>query len=349
MSNRPEMPEYQGHSIAIAPMMEWTDRHCRFFHRQLTRRALLYTEMVVADAILHGDRDRLLGFSREEHPLALQLGGSDPGKLAAAAAIGEDFGYDEINLNVGCPSDRVRSGTFGACLMQTPALVGDCVAAMKAAVTVPVTVKCRLGVDDQDIGPALDALAEAVFAAGCDGLLVHARKAWLSGLSPRQNREVPPLDYGRVYELKQRWPHRFIGINGGIDSLDAAAGHLAHVDGVMLGRAAYRTPAILADVDRRFYGAETVSDPADAVEAMVPYIERALAHGARLPEITRHMLGLFHGAPGARRWRRTLSLDAARRGAGIAVLREALAAVRTDALDISRKTSHTSPPELQPA
>ena len=330
-------------------MMEWTDRHCRFFHRQFTRHALLYTEMVVADAILHGDRHRLLGFSPEEHPLALQLGGSDPGKLAAAAAIGEDFGYDEINLNVGCPSDRVRSGTFGACLMETPALVGECIAAVKAAVAVPVTVKSRLGVDHQDTGPALDALADAVFADGCDGLWVHARKAWLSGLSPKQNREVPPLDHGRVYELKQRLPHRFIGINGGIDSLDAAAAHLAHVDGAMLGRAAYRTPAILAQVDRRFYGAGAVTDSADVIGFMIPYIERALADGVRLPEITRHMLGLFHGAPGARRWRQILSVEAARRGAGIAVLRAALAAVEADALDIPPKTSHTNPPELQPA
>jgi tRNA-dihydrouridine synthase A len=343
------MQENQGHSIAIAPMMEWTDRHCRFFHRQLTRHALLYTEMVVTDAILHGDRGRLLGFSAEEHPLGLQLGGSDPGKLAAAAAIGEAFGYDEINLNVGCPSDRVRSGTFGACLMETPALVGDCVAAMKAVVAVPVTVKCRLGVDDQDTGPALDALADAVFAAGGDGLWVHARKAWLSGLSPKQNREVPPLDHGRVYELKQRLPHRFIGINGGIDSLDAAAGHLAHVDGAMLGRAAYRTPAILLGVDRRFYGGEGGRPLHEVVEAMVPYVEAELASGVRLPEITRHMLGLVHAAPGARRWRHLLSVEAARPGAGIAVLRAALAAVDADALDIPRKTSHTNAPELQPA
>jgi len=330
-------------------MMEWTDRHCRFFHRQFTRHALLYTEMVVADAILHGDRDRLLRFSAGEHPLALQLGGSDPGKLAAAATIGEEFGYDEINLNVGCPSDRVRSGTFGACLMQTPALVGDCVAAMKAAVALPVTVKCRLGVDDQDTGPALDALADAVFAAGCNGLWVHARQAWLSGLSPKQNREVPPLDHGRVHELKRRLPQRFIGINGGIDSLDAAGEHLAHVDGVMLGRTAYRTPAILADVDRRFYGGEGARPLREVAEAMAPYVEAELARGVRLPEITRHMLGLFHGAPGARRWRQILSVDAARRGAGIAVLQEALAAVEADVLDIPRKTSHTNPPELQPA
>ncbi len=220
---------------------------------------------------------------------------------------------------------------------------------MKAAVAVPVTVKCRLGVDDQDAGPALDALADAVFAAGCDALWVHARKAWLSGLSPKQNREVPPLDYGRVYDLKRRLPDGFIGINGGIDSLDAAAAHLAHVDGVMLGRVAYRSPAILTNVERRFYGGNRATHLREVAEAMVPYVEGELARGVRLPEITRHMLGLFHGAPGARRWRRLLSVDAARQGAGIAVLRAALAAVEADALDISRKTSHTNPPELQPA
>ena len=240
--------------LAVAPMMDWTDRHCRFLHRQLTRQALLYTEMVVADAVIHGDRERLLGFDPVEHPVALQLGGSEPQKLAEAARIGAGLGYDEINLNVGCPSDRVQSGTFGACLMREPGLVADCVAAMKAAVDVPVTVKCRLGVDEQDPEAALDALADAVFAAGADALWVHARKAWLKGLSPKENREVPPLDYDRVYRLKARLPGRFIGINGGIASLDEAAAHLAHgVDGVMLGRAAYHTPALLAEADARLF------------------------------------------------------------------------------------------------
>ena len=235
-------------------MMDWTDRHCRFFHRQLTRRALLYTEMVVADAVIHGVRERLLGFDPAEHPVALQLGGSDPAKLAEAARIGEAFGYDEINLNVGCPSDRVQSGTFGACLMRTPELVGECVAAMKAAVAIPVTVKCRIGVDEQDPEVALDALADAVFAAGADALWVHARKAWLEGLSPKENRDIPPLDYGRVYRLKAKHPDRFIGINGGIQSLDEARRHLAHVDGVMLGRAAYHTPGLLAEADAAIFG-----------------------------------------------------------------------------------------------
>ncbi|HVY20516.1 MAG TPA: tRNA dihydrouridine(20/20a) synthase DusA [Bauldia sp.] len=312
--------------IAVAPMMDWTDRHCRFFHRQLTRRALLHTEMVTADAILHGDLARLLGHSGGEHPVALQLGGADPAKLARAAAIGVEWGYDEINLNVGCPSDRVQSGTFGACLMRTPALVGDCVAAIKAAVRMPVTVKCRLGVDDQDTEVALDALADAVVAAGADAIWVHARKAWLQGLSPKENREIPPLDYARVYRLKQRLPHVFVGINGGIVSLDAAAVHLAHVDGVMLGRAAYHTPGILADVDARFYDQATPS--ADVVETMIPYIEHQLAAGERLSHITRHMLGLFHGAPGARAWRRILTVGAVKPGAGIGLIHEALAAVR---------------------
>jgi tRNA-dihydrouridine synthase A len=309
-------------------MMDWTDRHCRFFHRRLTRRALLYTEMVVADAVLRGDRDRLLGFSPEEHPVALQLGGSEPAKLAAAAAIAAELGYDEINLNVGCPSDKVQSATFGACLMRSPALVGDCIAAMKAAVTVPVTVKCRLGVDEQDPEEALDALADAVIAAGADRIWVHARKAWLAGLSPKENRDVPPLDYDRVNRLKQRLPAIFVGVNGGVASLDQAAAHLTAVDGVMLGRAAYQNPVILAEVDQRFLGeAAPAVEPRQAVEAMLPYIERNLASGTRLAQITRHMLGLFHGCPGARQWRRILSVEAARRGAGVEVVRTALAAV----------------------
>ena len=308
-------------------MMDWTDRHCRMFHRQLTRRALLYTEMVTAEAVIHGDRERLIGFSPAEHPLAIQLGGAEPDKLAEAAGIAAAFGFDEINLNVGCPSDRVQSGTFGACLMRDPALVGELVAAIKAAVAVPVTVKCRLGVDEQDPETALDALADAVVAAGTDAIWVHARKAWLEGLSPRENRDVPPLDYGRVYRLKQRLPGVFVGINGGIGSLDEAEAHLAHVDGVMLGRAAYHTPAILADVDRRFHGAAAGPGPAEVVVAMLPYIAAELARGTRLSHITRHMLGLFHGAPGARSWRRILTVGAVRPGAGIEVVEEALAAV----------------------
>ncbi len=318
--------------IAVAPMMDWTDRHCRFLHRQLSRRALLYTEMVVADAAIHGDRERLLGFDAIEHPLALQLGGSDPSRLAEAARIGADFGYDEINLNVGCPSDRVQSGTFGACLMKEPALVADCVAAMKAEVSVPVTVKCRLGVDDQDSETALDELAERVFAEGADALWVHARKAWLQGLSPKENRDIPPLDYGRVYRLKQRWPNRFVGINGGIRTLDEAADHLANgVDGVMLGRAAYHEPALLAEVDHRFHGEpEQPVDWAAVIAAMADHAGRHIAAGGRLSHVTRHMVGLFHGLPGARRFRQILSTEATRPGAGPEVLHRAFAEVRLD-------------------
>jgi tRNA-dihydrouridine synthase A len=309
-------------------MMDWTDRHCRFFHRQLTRRALLYTEMVVADAIIQGARERLLGFGEAEHPVALQLGGSDPQKLAEAARIGEAFGYDEINLNVGCPSDRVQSGTFGACLMKTPVLVADCVAAMKATVRIPVTVKCRIGVDEQDPEPALDALTDGVFAAGADALWVHARKAWLEGLSPKENRDIPPLDYQRVYRLKARKPNEFIGINGGIQSLEAARLHLDHVAGAMLGRAAYHTPGILAGVDAMFYGdAPAAFDHAALIEAMAGYAARHIERGGRLGHVTRHMVGLFHGLAGARRYRQILSTDATRLGAGPDVLRAAFAAV----------------------
>jgi tRNA-dihydrouridine synthase A len=314
--------------FAVAPMIDWTDRHCRFFHRQLTRRALLYTEMVVADAVIHGPRDRLLGFDPAEHPVALQLGGSDPERLARAAAIGESFGYDEINLNVGCPSDRVQSGMFGACLMRTPELVADCVAAMKAAVGIPVTVKCRIGVDEQDPEVALDTLAEGVFASGADALWVHARKAWLQGLSPKENRDIPPLDYTRVYRLKESRPERFIGINGGILSLAEARAHLAHVDGVMLGRAAYQTPGILAEADAQLLGLPAASFDRHAVlEAMCAYAEAHIAAGGRLGHVARHMVGLFHGLPGARRYRQILSVEAARPGAGPKVLREAFAAV----------------------
>jgi tRNA-dihydrouridine synthase A len=311
--------------IAVAPMMDWTDRHCRFFHRGLTRRALLYTEMVTADAVIRGDRERLIGFSPEEHPVALQLGGSEPGKLAEAARIGADFGYDEINLNVGCPSDRVQSGTFGACLMREPAIVGACVAAMKAVVDVPVTVKCRLGVDDQDIETALDDLADAVVAAGADAIWVHARKAWLSGLSPKENREVPPLDHGRVHRLKARLPDVFVGINGGIRDLAAAEMQLAYVDGVMLGRAAYHNPRMLAGIDAgRGDGAEV--DLAAIVDAMKDYAARHIVQGGRLAHVTRHMTGLLHGMPGARLFRQVLSTEATRPGAGPDVLDRALEA-----------------------
>lgn len=315
-------------------MMDWTDRHCRFFHRQLTRNTLLYTEMVVADAVIHGDRQRLIGFDEIEHPVALQLGGSEPEKLAEAARIAADFGYDEINLNVGCPSDRVQSGTFGACLMREPDLVADCVAAMKRTVEVPVTVKCRIGVDDQRPEQALWDIAGKTFQAGSDGLWVHARKAWLEGLSPKQNREIPPLDYQIVCRLKSDYPDRFIGINGGIQSIDEALTHLDHVDGAMLGRAAYHTPAILADVDRTIFGADkSPADFRDVVAEMADYAARHISGGGRLVHIARHMTGLFHGRPGARAWRRALSEQGTQAGAGPEVLLEALAAVDLDRVE----------------
>ncbi|MBZ9677674.1 tRNA dihydrouridine(20/20a) synthase DusA [Mesorhizobium sp. ES1-1] len=322
------MQKYREHRLAVAPMMDWTDRHCRFFHRQLTTRALLYTEMVVADAVIHGARERLLGFDEAEHPVALQLGGSDPIKLTEAARIGESFGYDEINLNVGCPSDRVQSGTFGACLMKVPDLVADCVAAMKTAVTIPVTVKCRIGVDEQDPEPALDALADRVFDAGANALWVHARKAWLEGLSPKENRDIPPLDYARVYRLKTGKANKFIGINGGIQSTEEGRAHLNHIDGVMLGRAAYHTPGILAGVDAAFYGVEAETfDPAALIDAMAGYAARYIERGGRLGHVSRHMVGLFHGMPGARRYRQILSTDATRPGAGAEILKTAFAAL----------------------
>jgi tRNA-dihydrouridine synthase A len=305
-------------------MMDWTDRHCRVLHRLLSARAQLYTEMVTADAILHGDKERLIGFSPIEHPVALQLGGSEPEKLKAAARVGAEFGYDEINLNVGCPSDRVQSGCFGAALMREPERVGDCVAAMRAAVSIPVTVKCRIGVDDQDPQVALPALVEACAKAGVDTFAVHARKAWLSGLSPKENREVPPLDYPLVYALKRARPKLTIVLNGGVATLDEAEAHLAHVDGVMLGRAAYQTPALLLDVDARFFGGPN-RDLSDAISGYLDYVAERLADGAPLNAMTKHMLGLFHGKPGARLFRRHLSENATRKGAGINVLREALA------------------------
>ena len=279
--------------FAVAPMMDWTDRHCRYFHRTLTKQALLYTEMVTADAVIHGQRERLIGFSREEHPLAIQLGGSDPKKLQEAAKIAEDFGYDEVNLNVGCPSDRVQNGTFGACLMREPQLVASCVDAMKQAVAMPVTVKCRIGVDDQEPEEALNTIADGVFAAGCDALWVHARKAWLQGLSPKENRDVPPLDYGLVYALKERLSDRFIGINGGITTLDECEDHLKQMDGVMLGRSAYHDASLLADVDQRIYGSESNDfDWNDVLETMMAYCALQQGNGFRLSAITRHMIGL---------------------------------------------------------
>ena len=317
-------------------MMEWTDRHCRFFHRLLTHRALIYTEMVTTGAVLRGDRERLIGFDPAEHPVALQLGGSDPAALAECARIGADFGYDEINLNIGCPSERVQEGRFGACLMAEPALVGDCVAAMKAAVAIPVTVKCRIGIDDQDPEQALTAFAATVVKAGTDALIVHARKAWLSGLSPRENRDIPPLDYGIVFRLKAAHPNLPIVLNGGIGSVEAARGHLQKLDGVMMGRAAYQEPWRLLAVDPLIYR-EPARFPAarEALEAFFPYVERELARGTRLHSITRHILGSFHGVPGARAFRRHIATQAVKPGAGIAVLREALAQVMDARADLA--------------
>jgi tRNA-dihydrouridine synthase A len=314
--------------FSVAPMMDWTDRHCRFFHRILSARARLYTEMLTTGAVLHGPGERLLGFSVEEHPVAVQLGGSDPGELAAAARICADLGYDEINLNVGCPSDRVQDGRFGACLMREPGLVGACVAAMRAAVAVPVTVKCRIGVDDQEPEPALSAMANAVFAAGATVILVHARKAWLQGLSPKENRDVPPLDYGRAARLKQRLPALPISVNGGLRDLDAARARLSEVDGVMVGRAAYTEPSLLLGVDPTLFGVPApAADAFAAVEAFEPYLAAVLAGGERLHAVTRHMLGLFNGRPGARAYRRHLSTHGMRPDAGLATLREAVALV----------------------
>jgi len=314
--------------FSVAPMMDWTDRHCRVFHRLMTRRARLYTEMLTTGAVIHGDRRRLLGFDPCEQPVALQLGGSDPRDLATAAKIGEDFGYDEINLNVGCPSDRVKDGRFGACLMAEPALVADGVAAMKHAVRVPVTVKCRIGIDDQDPEAALDALARGVIAAGADALVVHARKAWLNGLSPKENRDIPPLDYERVYRLKTAFPDVPIIINGGIAGLAEARAHLAHVDGVMLGRAAYQEPWRLLRADPELFGEPApFATMKEVFEAMMPYIARELAKGTRLHAMTRHFVGAFHGVPGARAFRRHLAEHGVRPGANVNVLRDAIALV----------------------
>jgi len=315
-------------------MMDWTDRHCRFFHRRFTRRTLLYTEMVVAAAVVRGPRARLLAFHPEERPVALQLGGADPGELAAAAAAGRDAGFDEIDLNVGCPSDRVRSGCFGAALMKTPGRVADAVAAMIAAAgPVPVTVKCRIGVDEQDPEDALPRLLDAVAAAGVRRVAIHARKAWLDGLSPKENREIPPLDYGLARRMKDAFPDLAITLNGGVDGLDAARAHLAAgFDGVMIGRAAYQRPALLGAADRTVFGA-AVADVAaeDAVRAMLPYVEAERSRGAPLAAIVRHMLGAFAGRPGARAWRRLLSEEAHRPGAGPDLVERALAAVAAEA------------------
>ncbi|KIN77020.1 tRNA dihydrouridine(20/20a) synthase DusA [Sulfitobacter mediterraneus] len=317
--------------LSVAPMMDWTDRHCRYLHRLLSRNTLLYTEMVTSPALVRGGALHLLDFNASEHPVALQLGGSDPAELAEAARLGAEAGYDEINLNVGCPSDRVQSGLFGAVLMENPALVARCVSAMRAAVDVDVTVKCRIGVDDQNPEEILPEFLARVIATGCTRVSIHARKAWLQGLSPKENRDIPPLDYPLVHRMKELFPNLHISVNGGITTLDEAEAFLdAGLDGVMIGRSAYHSPAdILCQADRRIYGDGADTTPEEAVRAMVPYIEAHLAEGGRLHQITRHMLGLFAGRPGARIWRRTLSEGVSKPGADVSLVLEALDQIET--------------------
>lgn len=329
-------PTYAANRFSIAPMLDWTDRHCRYFHRLLTKETLLYTEMVTTGAIIHGKGD-YLAYSEEEHPVALQLGGSDPAALAHCAKLAEQRGYDEINLNVGCPSDRVQNGMFGACLMGQATLVADCIKAMRDVVSIPVTVKTRIGIDDQDSYAFLCDFIETVARRGeCDMFTIHARKAWLSGLSPKENREVPPLDYPRVYQLKRDFPALNIAINGGVKTLEEARQHLQHLDGVMMGREAYQNPGILARVDSELFGAQTaMPDSVAIVEALYPYIERELSNGTYLGHITRHILGLFQGVPGARQWRRHLSENAHKPGADARVVEQALALVRQPRVEMA--------------
>ena len=316
---------YPMQRFSVAPMLDWTDRHCRYFHRLLSGQTLLYTEMITTGAILFG-KGNYLAYSQEEQPVALQLGGSDPQALAECAKRAEELGYNEVNLNAGCPSDRVQNGRFGACLMAEPELVADCVKAMKSAVSIPVTVKTRIGIDDSDSYEFLQRFIQIVSEqGGCDNFTLHARKAWLSGLSPKENREIPPLDYPRVYQVKQDFPHLTVSINGGIKTLDEAKAHLMHVDGVMMGREAYQNPGILAEVDRELFGTRTDAlDVVSVIESMYPYIENELSQGTYLGHITRHMLGIFQGIPGARQFRRHLSENAHKAGADVEVLRQAL-------------------------
>ncbi|MEP3891477.1 MAG: tRNA dihydrouridine(20/20a) synthase DusA [Hellea sp.] len=298
----------QKFTTSIAPMMDWTDRHCRWFHRRLTHRALLYTEMVVADAVIHGDKDYLISFNEEEHPVALQIGGSDPVKLAKASKVGEQFGYDEININIGCPSDRVQSGRFGACLMEEPDLVAECYSAMAEAVDVPVTVKCRLGIDNQNLDETLPDFIEKVSAAGATHFIIHARKAWLKGLSPKENRDVPPLDYGLVHAMKARYPHLEIALNGGIKTIEQAKAETGGLDGVMLGRAAYHDPWVLTEIDAAFYGeSDFTRSREDIVQDLIEYAERKQDEDRSTKALIRHIMGLYAARPGARLWRRTLS------------------------------------------
>ncbi|KJG19887.1 tRNA-dihydrouridine synthase A [Photobacterium iliopiscarium] len=325
---------YPSTRFSVAPMLDWTDRHCRYFHRLMSKEALLYTEMVTTGAIIHGKGD-FLAYNEEEHPLALQLGGSNPVDLARCAKLAADRGYDEINLNVGCPSDRVQNGMFGACLMGEAELVAQCVAAMREVADIPVTVKTRIGIDEQDSYEFLSYFVGTVSEkGGCDNFIIHARKAWLKGLSPKENREVPPLDYPRVYQLKQDFPQLTMAINGGIKTFEEMEQHLQHLDGVMVGREAYQSPYLMAEVDQRLFGSERpIMKRREVIEAMYPYIERQLANGSYLGHITRHMLGLFQSMPGARQWRRHISENAHKPGAGIEVVQQALAKIPAE-LDV---------------
>lgn len=334
-------------ALSIAPMMDWSDHHCRYFWRLLTRNALLYTEMVTTGALIHGDRERFLHYNELEHPVALQLGGSEPADLARCARWAQDWGYDEVNLNCGCPSDRVQSGAFGACLMAQPQLVAECVSAMREACELPVTVKHRIGIDAMESYQQMRHFVETVAAGGCDVFIVHARKAWLKGLSPKENREIPPLNYPWVYRLKKELPHLTIVINGGISSLAQCQQHLAHVDGVMIGREAYQNPWMLAQADQQLYGAENPASSRDAVmQAFLPYVRDRLAEGTALNHMTRHILGLYQGVPGARKFRRHLSENAYKKGAGLAVLEDAIALVHS-AHSADNSPSHSN--EVFPA
>ncbi|WP_435248379.1 tRNA dihydrouridine(20/20a) synthase DusA [Vibrio sp. nBUS_14] len=320
--------KYAANRLSVAPMLDWTDRHCRYFHRLLSQQTLLYTEMITTGAILHGKGD-FLEYNEQEHPLALQLGGSNPVDLAACAKLAGERGYDEINLNVGCPSDRVQNGRFGACLMAEPELVADCVSAMKEVTDIPITVKTRIGIDDQDSYEFLTQFVSTVSEkGGCEQFTIHARKAWLSGLSPKENREIPPLDYDRAYQIKKDFSDLVIAVNGGITTLEQTKEHLQHLDGVMIGREAYHSPFILAEVDQQIFGLDTpIKKRSQVVEEMYPYIERELSKGASLGHISRHMLGLFQSMPGARQWRRYISENAHKKGAGIEVVQTALAKI----------------------
>ncbi|OMO32687.1 tRNA dihydrouridine(20/20a) synthase DusA [Vibrio splendidus] len=320
--------KYAANRLSVAPMLDWTDRHCRYFHRLLSQQTLLYTEMITTGAILHGKGD-FLEYNEQEHPLALQLGGSNPVDLAACAKLAGERGYDEINLNVGCPSDRVQNGRFGACLMAEPELVADCVSAMREVTDIPITVKTRIGIDDQDSYEFLTKFVSTVSEkGGCEQFTIHARKAWLSGLSPKENREIPPLDYDRAYQIKKDFSDLVIAVNGGVTTLEQTKEHLQHLDGVMIGREAYHSPFILAEVDQQIFGLDTpIKKRSQVVEEMYPYIERELSNGASLGHISRHMLGLFQSMPGARQWRRYISENAHKKGAGIEVMQTALAKI----------------------